>query len=731
MNSYQQAFAKHTSILDIFDEIKEYKTTKQRGDAFEAFADFFFRTDERVKPYVKNVYAYWGESIIPHSVMEELELPPKDKGIDLLCETYKGTYWAVQVKFRSNPATNLKWGDELATFEALFLRIQTKNPKLLKRGILFTSTYDCPPEYNKHPLLSSFTHSDILSSQNFLQALSQKFNYARHLPLSSSTKSPRPYQQRIIDKTTEFYKNNHRGKLILPCGAGKSLTSVWMLKEYIDNNLASHPFVLVVLPTLDLVGQYMHTFLMHYPHTKGFRWETLVVASEIGKYDQHYYTISIKDEEWKKYVRENKTSPKIVFATSKSVPLFYHFCQKQKLCLDFVVVDEAHMSVGDKTKTINCLIDPEQEVSKKFLFMTATEKILQNDNSEDIIAVNCMSNREIYGDYIENIDFRTLYNKGIELGTPYLCDYEILCNIGQRNFYNPQNYVLTKTAQKDALTLTQSYLACLGLIHDAFENKQVSHVICYCSKVKDVNSLKKLAQDNIFDQDIKIFDITGSQPASRRKRILSEYSTCERAIIFNVRVLQCGVDLPITDGIAFCSEITSVVQIIQMVMRGSRLYPGKKDFKVIIPCLISEDREFVKQGIGSCQTIRRVLAAMTEEDAELREELICSYSNKTHTLQQRISTKVFNVLPEINVEEWLSKFTTNVITSPQLADIHWEYKYNLLREYIERYKELPKRSTTYKGVKLGGWIHNQRTNYKKKKLSSQRIQLLESLYIFP
>jgi superfamily II DNA or RNA helicase len=386
------------------------------------------------------------------------------------------------------------------------------------------------------------------------------------------------------------------------------------------------------------------------------------------------------------------------------------------------------MSVGDKNKTINCLIETEQEISDKFLFMTATEKILQDakeekedENGEErIIAVNCMGNREIYGNYIQNIDFRTLYNEGIKLRTPYLCEYEILCNIGQRNFYNPQNYVLTKTAQKDTLSLTQSYLACLGLIHDAFENKQVSHVICYCSKIKDVNKLKKLAQDNIFEKNIKIFKINGNQPASRRKRILNEYSTSERAIIFNVRVLQCGVDLPITDGIAFCSEVTSVVQIIQMIMRGSRLYPGKKDFKVIVPCLISEDEEFVKEGIGSCQTIRRVLATMTEEDSELREELLCSYMEKSgNALKQRISTKIVHVLPEINVEEWFSKFTTNVITSNQLSEINWEHKYNLLQQYIEKNSELPKQSTRYKNVKLGIWINTQRQNYKKKILSKK------------
>ena len=53
--------------------------------------------------------------------------------------------------------------------------------------------------------------------------------------------------------------------------------------------------------------------------------------------------------------------------------------------------------------------------------------------------------------------------------------------------------------------------------------------------------------------------------------------------------------------------------------------------------------------------------------------------------------------------------------------------YNLLKEYIEENNELPKYSTSYKNVRLGNWINSQRQNYKKKKLSQERIKLLENI----
>jgi predicted helicase len=818
MLSYQQKFAEYSSIPQVLEYIKGYKTSKEKGNAFEAFASFFFSHDERVAPYVKNVYSYWEDSMIPESILQELKLPSKDKGIDLLCETYEGTYWAVQVKFRSKFTETIKWGEELATFESLFLRIQTQNPKL-ERGILFTSTYACPEQYNAHPYLSSFTHDDIIVSERFMPCLHQKIFSNSQPVISTPSKTPRPYQQRILDATWSYYEDNDRGKLILPCGAGKTLLSVWMIQEYIEKIISlssslvleskpSLPLkineernspsvcVMVVLPTLDLVGQYMHVFLTHYPylnysglnfndlsdHTRSshrffvgddlaeksteikyapdetisvlqesaseichlrdmptsvlvplvsdrgtdaslrevaetedlLRWATLVVASEIGKYDQHYYTISTKEEEWQAFVDSNVELPKIVFATYASVPRFHSFCEKQKIQLDFVVVDEAHLSAGDTKKTIHPLIDPRQTITSKFLFMTATEKIV---HEKDVLrSMNCMSDKNVYGAYIARIDFRSLYNEGMQLKTPYICDYQVHCVLDSLSDYNPQNYVLSKTAQKEPLAIIQSHLACLNILKDAFDQGQVTHVIAYCSRIKDATLMKQLAQNaqnaenRVFAKDIKIFAISGSQSPSQRKRILNEYSSASKAIIFNVRVLQCGVDLPITNGIAFCSDITSTIQIVQMIMRGSRLYPGKKDFKVIVPCLIDSDEDFLQEGKGSFTQVRRVLVALTEEDPDLKEEALCLYQAGEYPTKQRILHKVCKSLPEIDLEVWMVKFKTHALTSNRLYDLNWEYKYQLCVKYVEEHQQLPPRKTPI----IGSWCNSQRIKYKRK-----------------
>jgi hypothetical protein len=457
------------------------------------------------------------------------------------------------------------------------------------------------------------------------------------------------------------------------------------------------------------------------------RWATLVVASEIGKYDQHYYTISTKEEEWQAFVDSNVELPKIVFATYASVPRFHSFCEKQKIQLDFVVVDEAHLSAGDTKKTIHPLIDPRQTITSKFLFMTATEKIV---HEKDVLrSMNCMSDKNVYGAYIARIDFRSLYNEGMQLKTPYICDYQVHCVLGSLSDYHPQNYVLSKTAQKEPLAIIQSHLACLNILKDAFDQGQVTHVIAYCSRIKDATLMKQLAQNaqnaenRVFAKDIKIFAISGSQSPSQRKRILNEYSSASKAIIFNVRVLQCGVDLPITNGIAFCSDITSTIQIVQMIMRGSRLYPGKKDFKVIVPCLIDSDEDFLQEGKGSFTQVRRVLVALTEEDPDLKEEALCLYQAGEYPTKQRILHKVCKSLPEIDLEVWMAKFKTHALTSNRLYDLNWEYKYQLCVKYVEEHQQLPPRKTPI----IGSWCNSQRIKYKRKRRTEEQITKLESI----
>src|SRR5439155_6569970 len=82
---------------------------KQKGDAFEVFAETYLAT-QRVE-MAKHV---WPDKLIPPSIRKRLRLSARDVGADGVIETAPGKHRAYQVKFRSGRAP-LTWS-ETATF---------------------------------------------------------------------------------------------------------------------------------------------------------------------------------------------------------------------------------------------------------------------------------------------------------------------------------------------------------------------------------------------------------------------------------------------------------------------------------------------------------------------------------------------------------------------------------------------------------------------------------------
>lgn len=50
-------------------------------------------------------------------------------------------------------------------------------------------------------------------------------------PINTITKSPRDYQKNIIDKSCDWFRNNDKGILVLPCGVGKTMISLWITQQ--------------------------------------------------------------------------------------------------------------------------------------------------------------------------------------------------------------------------------------------------------------------------------------------------------------------------------------------------------------------------------------------------------------------------------------------------------------------------------------------------------------------
>jgi predicted helicase len=78
-----------------FKNLLETKTKLEKGKAFEELTKYYLQYNPVYKSQLKNV---WLQNEISPSLLKKLNIPTNDQGIDLVAETFEGTYWANQCR---------------------------------------------------------------------------------------------------------------------------------------------------------------------------------------------------------------------------------------------------------------------------------------------------------------------------------------------------------------------------------------------------------------------------------------------------------------------------------------------------------------------------------------------------------------------------------------------------------------------------------------------------------
>ena len=87
-----------------FKQLLETKTKQEKGAAFEELTKYYLQYNPVYNTKLKTI---WLQSEIPSSVIKKLKLPSNDQGIDLIAETFEGTFWAIQCKYLQNEEQRL------------------------------------------------------------------------------------------------------------------------------------------------------------------------------------------------------------------------------------------------------------------------------------------------------------------------------------------------------------------------------------------------------------------------------------------------------------------------------------------------------------------------------------------------------------------------------------------------------------------------------------------------
>ena len=198
-----------------------------RGKQFEKFVKWFLKTDPVWKSQVKDIWL-WDEH-------PKRSAWGPDCGIDLVFNDQEGKTWAVQAKCFS-PERSIK-KEDMDSF------IAESSDSRFQGRLLIASTdrigTNADRVLNRHEVVR-FLLEDFRTSQIIFPESPKDLSSVRRKDL----RTPRHHQEEAIAAVVEGLKTADRGQVLMACGTGKTLISLW-IKERLKVQRT-----LILLPSL-------------------------------------------------------------------------------------------------------------------------------------------------------------------------------------------------------------------------------------------------------------------------------------------------------------------------------------------------------------------------------------------------------------------------------------------------------------------------------------------------
>ena len=210
-----------------------------------------------------------------------------------------------------------------------------------------------------------------------------------------------------------------------------------------------------------------------------------------------------------------------------------------------------------------------------------------------------------------------------------------------------------------------------------------------------------------------------------------------------MRCLIEGVDVPAVDTVAFIDPKRSIIDIVQATGRALRKAEWKEKGYIFIPVVVDEDESpenLIKS--SDFDTVWEVLQAMMDQDQRL--ESIVSQLRIMQGADKEDSEAWQNTMSEYAEKVEFYKFTEKIdhkcfvkklyTKTVELTAKTWDFWYGLSVRYKKEFgiANALHRYKTPEGYALGLWQAQQKSFYRRGKLSSIRIKKLQEIgFEFP
>jgi predicted helicase len=535
---------------DFWGRTKSLASNAEKGATFERLIQLYLQTTPEYRTELQHV---WLLREIPPDICRRINLPFRDEGIDLIARTRRGEYWAIQAKFRSaDEPLNRR---ELGTFSSLAFNTCDN---IALAVVAHTST---KPISKRHLMRNTVEIGlDRWQSADWsLIVRNLKGKSARPPP-----RKPRPDQLRAINAGKKHFIRNKetRGRLIMPCGTGKSLIAFWIAEALIAKR------IVVVVPSLGLIRQSVADWTREFL-AKGQKPDWICVCSDesvgnlerdeiVGEvYDLGLPTHTDPKEIARELRRPGKT--KIVFTTYQSGDQLAAAARLDGAKFDLVIFDEAHRTAGARSKPFATLLRDRTFKTRYRLFMTATERKVTGD--ADVFSMD--DNEEVYGKRFFTMTFKEAISLGI------IADYKVLTvAVSDRQVASliARNRVLNLHRNLDE---AEARAVATGIaLKRIYKKYGAKHALSFHASILAADRFR--AQQGVLNclpPRAENFHVSSYNSAGERKLMLDEFKQAPRALMTNARCLQEGIDVPAIDCVIFADPKQSAIDVVQAAGR--------------------------------------------------------------------------------------------------------------------------------------------------------------------
>ena len=540
----------------------------------------------------------------------------------------------------------------------------------------------------------------------------------------------RPYQAEAVETLAAELATGGRAQARMACGTGKTLVAASVAAR-----LAAGGVTVVLAPSIALVAQILREWGTGCPVDRALAVCSDQTAGRGGVTRGDLAAPVSTDPEFIAKWVAGTAGRALIAGTYDSAGRIAEGLRLAGQEAELAVCDEAHHLAGAAGKVTAAAVRPGFLPARRFLFLTATAKIVTGAGRDGELAVASMDDEELFGrpafSYPAGKAIADGWLKDYRLVVAAVSDADTAALLEERGELAGEGGApLRMAAAQAALGMAVAELGlrrCVAFVPTVAEARLFARTLA--------GTLAMLPAGRRPSGPVSARFVHGRMNSAQREIALGTLRRPPEggwSVVANARCLTEGIDIPAVDSVLFAAPKDSITDIVQAAGRPLRLSAEAGTAAIIVPAVLPGDGDPAPEaGAGRWENVVRVVRALSAHDDRLAASLTAARAARpagprTGGPEPALPPGIDVQAPPGTAARVLDALRVRIIdgtTSPW-----WDW-YALLREYQREHGHAnpPGGYQAPGGRELGNWLSRQKIDHADGVLPAERAAALEEL----